>query len=340
MSTANLFDRIVQETAKLASTPADSIPLSKGRLKRWADLATFWETQPNIFHNHFYEAIYHIAYGRYSRAAAPVRPLLSLIEDALVDDADAHSVWKKRKSFSKAFDLVSDKIGDAICHRKHWKSDCVRRYVDDKLYELLIYHNKPVPELTLKLSRDRKAFLSIRNRVENFSYCTRFEELIKLLVPDCHKWSRHQWHNEKFIFAQIKAIHGIDFTQHINDFDALVIMYQHKAEGLPYYQNLFSIHTLPVSIATAIWPDDFEKTLCKQFNIACTVKPYLAKNGEFHDKNPINPHNLINSWGVHQIISWYDSKSYPLSKATKSNLLLINLGLHPWVTRHTQNATA
>lgn len=329
MSTANLFDRIVQETAKLASTPADSIPLSKGRLKRWADLAAYLETHPNTFPNLFYEAIFHITRGRYSHASASVKPLLAYIEEALLNDADALSEWKRTNTFKEAFSLVTSGIYNVPYRKQRWKSGVMRDFVECRLYSLLFYRNKPVPTLTLKRSRNRRAYMSIVKQLEIQSSCSRFMEIMELLIPDCRNWSAYQWTSEAYIFSQIKAAHGIDYSEDIMEFDKMMAMFRYKLEGIPYYRYLFALKVLPSSIAAIIWPDGIEKNICKQFNIACRAHPHMDLEGNIRPFDPINPQSMINSWAYNQMETWRENKSYKLSSTVRSNMLNIALGNHP-----------
>lgn len=327
-----LFDRLVSETQKLSPAPIGSI--SKDPLKRWTDLAAHWKAHPEVFPDCFYETIFHIGRCRYSRATAAVKPLLCLIEEAILNDMDALSTWKKDKAFTEAFYAVSNTFDGVPYSRQRWKSTALRDYVWDKLYEEIIYRDRPLPAFTVKTVLSRKTYLSLRNQLLNHSGCTRFEELIQLLVPGCHKWTRSQWRNEKFIFAQIEAIHGVDFSKHIHDFDKLVVMFRNKAEHLPYYKNLFSIKTLSTSIATAIWPNDTEKEIIKQFNIACTVRPRLYQ-GQFRRLDPVNPLNMANSWAFQQLSEWRSNRKL-VRNNTRSNLMEVAVGNHPWVVKARQ----
>jgi len=329
MATTNLFDRIVEETAKLASIPADNIPLSKGRLKRWTDLAAYWETQPNSFPNLFYEAIFHIARGRYSHASASVKPLLALIEEALLNDVDALSQWRRINAFKDAFSLVTIDIHHVPYSKQRWKSSVMRDFVECRLYALLIYRNSPIPMLTLKLSRNRRAYMSIVKQLEIQSPYTRFVEIMELLVPGCHNWSTYQWTSEAYIFSQIQAAHGIDYSKNIVEFDKMMTMFRYKLEGIPYYRNLFSIKLLPSSIAAIIWPDGIEKNICKQFSTACRVHPYMALGGGISSFDPIIPQNMVKSWAFNQMEAWRKNNSYKLSRTVRGNMLNIALGNHP-----------
>lgn len=326
-----LFDRLVAETQKLSPAPIATI--SKDQSTRWHDLATHWKAHPDVFQGLFYEAVFHIGRCRYSRAKVAVKPLLNLVEEAILNDMDALSAWKKDEVFINAFYAVSNTFDLVPYSKQRWKSNAIREYAWDKLYEEIFYRDCPLPTLTVKAALSRKAYLPLRDRLLNHSNCIRFEELIELLVPNCHKWSRSQWRNEKFIFTQIKRIHGIDFSTHLRDFDRLVSMFKHRAEHLPYYMDLFSIKMLPASIVDAIWPNGMEKEICKQFNFACNAKPYLLKDGNISTYSPTNPFNLQSSWAFKQITSWYQNKTFRISDATRSNLLLIHLGDHPWVVR-------
>jgi len=333
----SIFDRLVQETAALASTPVNCIPLSKGRLKRWTDLANYWAAQPNVFPDLFYEVIFHIARGRYSHSAASVKPLLAHIEEALLNDTDALSEWRCIKAFKDAFSLVTIDIRHAPLR---WKSNVMRDFVERRLYSLLIYRNSPIPTLTLKLSRNHRAYKSLVRQLEIQSAYTRFIEIMDLLVPDCHKWSAYQWTSEKYIFSQIQAVHGIDYSKNPTEFDKMMTMFRYKLEGIPYYRDLFSIKILPSSIATIIWPDGMEKDICKQFNIACRVRPYVSLEGILDVSNLLAPQNILDSWAYNQMETWRETKSYKLSNSVLSNMLNIALGNHPRLIREAARLTA
>ena len=336
-STLSLFDRLVMETHKLL--PAPIAQLSKGHLKRWDDLAAHWEAYPAIFPNLFFEAIFHIARNRYSKASDATKPLLSAIVEAMLTDSAALSVWKKRTSFRLAYSKVSSGIKLLPDSKQRWKTVSMRCYASTRLHMLLMYNATPLPELTLKTIVKGGIYWKIRKQLEIQSDFARFEELIELLVPDCRKWSPAQWTSEKYIFSRIKAAHGVDFSQDHDAFDALVRLYQFKAEGIPYYRTLFCITDMAPSIAHAIWPVDMEKEICRQFNYACNVNPYFRyRSAKFF--NPLAPKNIAGSWAFKQMGIWRKATPCKISKKTQSKMLMIGLGLHPWVEKQKQDEAA
>lgn len=327
----NLFNRLVIETKKLSTAPIPT--LSRGRLKRWTDLADFWEANPATFPNLFYEAIFHIARDRHSMASVTLKPMLHLIEEAILTDLDALGVWRERHDFRCAFGSVIHGIYDAPYSSQRWKSNAIRHFIENKLRVLIMYRGKPLPQLNLKLIRNRRAYWSVRKQLEARSVYARFVEFMELLVPNCCRWTLGQWTSEKYIFSQIKAVHGIDFAQHVADFDSLFFLFKNKSEGLPYYKNLFSIRNIPASIANAIWGANMEREICEQFNIACTVKPRLHQ-GKFYKFDCIYPQNMVKSWAFQQMSVWYKTKPNLLTSTARSNLMNIGLGNHPWCVTH------
>lgn len=326
-----LFDRLVAETQKFSPTPIG--PISKGQLKRWNDLAAHWKANYTAFPNLFHEVIFHIARGRYSRASTTVKPLLRLIEEALLNDPDALRTWRTNPSFKISFMTVINEINNS----KRWQSPAMCNFVKARLRVLLLYRDRTSPQLTYAMTQKRSDYRYACYQMEAQATYTHFIELIHLLVPDSQSWKPSQWLNEKLIFSQIYAIHGIDFSQHINDFTALVSLYRNKAERIPYYKNLFLITNLSTSIARAIWPVDMEEELVKQFNIACRVRPSLYQ-GQFSSYDPINPFNMVNSWVFRQLNEWRSNGNL-VNKTVRSNFMQIALGNHPWVVKARQNGT-
>lgn len=326
-TTSTLFDRLVSETAHLSPTPVPA--LSRDRLKRWTDLADFWKAEHTSFTNLFYEVIFHIARDRYSLATSNMKPLLRLIEEALLTEPEALSSWRQHPSFKTAFAAVLKGMHSG----QRWKSLAMRSFVQNKLRMLLFYREKSPTELTLAIASNRWAQRDVLCWLKAQATCSRFEELIHLLVPDSRQWKHRQWISETFIFSQIQAIHGVNFAQHLNDFDALVYLFRNRAEGLPYYKALFLIQDLPASIASVIWPVDMEKDICKQFRIFCNVKPSQCYQYTRY-KDPLAPSKVSKSWAFQQLEAWRKNQSYPISDKTKSNLLYIGLGYHPRNVKH------
>ena len=336
MSTTNLFNRIVQETAKLASTPVDSIALSKGRLKRWIDLSAFWEAHSELFRNVFYDAFYHIVMGKHSYGSKPRLCLICLVEEVLLTDAEAVRSWTSQsRAFYRAFEYIKETISQGSRKKRYWNSLIMQEYVLERFRYLLIFRDAPIPQMTLKIAKDSRSMYHFTNQLEVKSVYTRFEEFIELLVPDCRQWSPKQWRSEKFSFSPIQSIHGFDFTDHIEDFDSLAYLYRRKAEGLPYYKTLFSIKSLPDSIAKALWPNGIEKEIIKQFNIACRVSPRLYQN-QFRSSDPINPLNMANSWAFQHLTEWRSNRDL-VNSNVRSNIMQVALGNHPWVVKARQN---
>lgn len=328
----NLYNEIVKTTAAMASVSETSIPSSKGYLKRWTNLSDFWTSKPEIFDDIFYKAIAHIATGRYPDNSRTLKPLLALIEKAILTDSSVLCAWRRNKVFSYAFKRVTD----VLRYRRH-HSSIIYQFSTDRLYSLTFYRDefcRPVDLATDSYLEIKRAtsIACVRRRFENFT------EIIHVLIPDAQNWNAHQWTSEKHIFAAIKSVHGIDYTKDADAFDRIISMMKHKLNSQPYYYELFRIKHLPSSMAEAIWPENIIKELSKQLLIASNVNPIITNGSYRPDIDSVAPSVVNTSWAYQILVSHI--KSRELSKAVTDNLMYFGWGEHPHIIRGKQRAAA
>ena len=178
----NLFNQLVSETAKLAKIPIESIPISRGCKKRWSDLAAFWATLPNIFSDTFRAALFHIARGTYPRIDPCLKPLIALVEKAILEDADALSVWRHLQDFDTDFFRVTHAINETNTSRR-WKSDAMRRFIYCRLYVITLFRDeigKPIDLATMTYWQINRAKLIAEIAHDYYSFRT----IIQTLIPD------------------------------------------------------------------------------------------------------------------------------------------------------------
>ena len=326
----NLYNEIVKTTAVMASVSETSIPSSKGCLKRWNLLFDFWYDNPDVFGEVFYNAVAHIATGRYPKNSRASKPLLTLVEKAILSEKEALRAWRKDGAYIYDFARV-------VLMLRNRKDSSVRRFALDRLYALTFHReefDKPINLATSSLRQIRKAQAKacVRNGYENFI------KSINALIPESTTWATRQWTSEKHIFAAIKSVHGIDYNEDTDAFDRLISMMKHKINGQPYYYELFRIKRLPASIAAVIWPENIVKELSKQLLIASNVKPIITNGSYRPDIDSVAPSVVNTSWAYQILVSHI--KSRELSKAVTDNLMYFGWGEHPHIIRGKQRAAA
>lgn len=320
----DFFPALLTLTAEKAGVPESAIPVSKGVRKRWLSLADFWKSHPSIFSNVFFLALHHIALGHYPNGSAPLAKLLELIEQAILFDPQALSVWRTHDVFSISFNQVIAIIQSA----RRQRSKSIRRFTYCRLYLHTFYREDLAGTFNLataspKEFRKAKAIACIKHDA------TVFEKIITTLVPSAQNWTSTQWVSESHIFACIKALHGVDYAANPREFDLLCTMLKEKDTGGSYCRSLFLIKNIPSSMATCIWPQNLEAEVCKQFRAISMSKPRMVDGNYLPAFDGAAPANVSTSWAFRQLEIWRKNASKYISASMRSKMLKFALGDHP-----------
>lgn len=328
----NLYNEIVKATAAMASVSKDSIPTSKGCLKRWTNLSDFWTSKPEIFNDVFYKAIVHIATGRYPNGSKNLKQLLALVENAILFEAEALRAWRRNKAFSDAFKCVKC----MICRRNRHCSE-IRQFTIDRLYCLTFYRDEFRNEIDYSIIsyheiKRAKAMDCVRRRYKDFL------TFIHSFIPDSETWSVEQLTSEKHILNVFKTVHGGDYADDLGAFSLLFNMMSDKYKEKPYYKHLFRIKDLEPSMVAVIWPENIEKEISKQLLLASKKKPVIVNGDYCPDIDSVAPSVVNSSWAFGFLQSKLMERK--LSRATRKQLLRFAMNIHPWVARENDRAAA
>lgn len=329
---SNIFERIVDTTAAMASVDKTSIPSSKGKWKRWTNLSYFWSSKPEIFDDVFYKAIAHIATGRYPKNSSNLKPLLTLVEEAILFNGEALRAWRRCKAFREAFRCVTGMI-----RRRNRHCSEIRQFVIDRLHCLTFYRDEFRNEIDYSISSNRevkraKAMDCVRRRYANFT------TFIHTFIPESENWSADQLTSEKRIFSAFKAVHGVDYANNLDDFSILFDMMNVKFNGRPYHMHLFRIKDLEPSMVEAIWPENIVKELSKQLIHASNKMPVII-DGEYRpDIDSVAPAVVNSSWAYRMLASCGEKRKF--TKAVRDSLLYFGWGDHPRIVKEKQRAAA
>lgn len=327
---SNIFERIVDTTAAMASVDKASIPLSKGSLKRWITLSDFWSSRPDIFNKVFYNAIMHIATGRYPNNSSTLKPLLVLVEEAILYETDALRAWKSDKEFSYEYDCVEY---DVYTRRRL----AVRNFAIFRLRSLTIHREEFCESIDIA-SATWKEINKAREKARSRRWYENFRQMMLMFIPDAKNWNARQWTSEREIFNAFKKVHGIDFSQEPISFMVLVVMMDCKMNGRSYYRHLFRIKHLPDSMAAIIWPKNIIKELSKQLLNASRAKPILKNGVYLPDCDSVAPAVVNSSWAYRMLAACDEKRKF--TKAVRDSLLYFGWGYHPRIVKEKQRAAA
>lgn len=328
-----LFEQITTKTAEMASVSVEELDISRGHKKRWYSISIAWIDDPDVFGDIFYKALAHIAFGRYPRQCKDMKPLLALVEKAILTEADALNSWRNLQPFSDAFDKVLARL--RTLRRRSCYS--VYHFAICRFFMRTVYRDdfcKPLNLVTASFKEIKRAqsIACVKNEHD------RFKEVIKMLIPKASKWTDAQWVSEKHIFSAFKTVHGVDYFNDILEFDCLITMLKNKLNDVPYYRDLFRIKNMNKAMAGAIWNKDINKEISKQLIFISSVRPHGEFGKHFCYPDSTDPAVITSSWAFKQLTKWRDERSYPLSDTVRSNMMLLGMGEHPFLVKELQKS--
>lgn len=306
-----LFEEIVSMSAELASVDEADIQLSRGRIKRWTSIATFWETKPQLFEDVFYNAMKHIATGRYPSGSSSMKELCELVETALTSEKDALNGWRKMPDFNDGMNKMRGYF------EMYQGCQCIYEFMRNR-FNLRIFYREEIGKEIDILSCTVKGFKRAQYIAKIRNDCDCFGQALRLLVPGADQWSLSQWTSQKNIFDAIKNEYGIDYEKGPEQFEHLMEMMIKKLSGKPYQRELFQIKDIPDAMATVIWPQDMVKELSKQLILISQTRPHYVTVDDVKD-----------SWAYGKLS---EDRTH-LSDKVKGHLLNFGLGTHPYLLR-------
>lgn len=100
------------------------------------------------------------------------------------------------------------------------------------------------------------------------SYMRTYKKSVYLLLPEAKQWDDEQWLDDENITRALHKKYGVDYAQSWNDYDALISLIQENTPGEKseaFYQCVYSISNMPLSIAQVIWPKNTVRKLTTLF---------------------------------------------------------------------------
>ena len=219
------FERIFKKSSKVLLSRPYRMCRYNGFQHCWKDIVEVWDKrEPKTSYLLFYAVIYRVAWGSYPEKISDrgLRELLILIEEAILEEGYAYTMWAKEPSFQAALNAVRDTAlissPDCIC-----KSEWFGRYIYASAY----------CRIGLKNRSAKAPFDGLRvEDVELFSTVARaraipsiFEGAIKQMVPEAVSWTKGEWLDEVFILQEVQRVLGVEQIPDYLALDAKIDIY-------------------------------------------------------------------------------------------------------------------
>lgn len=307
------FEKMLSETISVYNLTEKSAQCSKGKKKRWADLALLWRANANSpgYDEVFLPALHKICWGFYPDGTdiEKMGCLLSLVEEELLRDGPAFNMWKSNHDYRISFSDVSC-LHKALKHRgPRCHSHITRNYISCYMWFNVVYKRKDPPQIDVAYVSTNSIFSARKHGQIKFGCCG-FEEVIQQLVPPSINWSRAQWADDRNIFRYLKKTYGIDYMQHPEAFDKLYIFLISKwffnvTDCIKY---ILPITVMSYSLAQFIWPENTQEQIEDMFLKACSrAKAVKNRETRFERKTTFSYETIKKSWLYDQILQWLNN---------------------------------
>lgn len=332
MSDDECFAWLYALTMSVYDLDANDNPCSKGRIKRWSDLANIWgryaeiRGEPNLF----VLAIYKIHWGVYPKnnpASIPIE-MVEAVENALLIDGESYSGWKRNQYFRDAFERIADwsyQLGNGL-KRPLWHA----RYIRNRTWLRIIY--KQVAPGAIDLSHFKwREFTANKKHANIFSECNGYEMIVSRLLPEALTWQDAQWSNENLLRRRLEDKLNVDATVYSKEFDNIIDFLRE----LWYYEEtsvvqLLSIKNMPDALMEAIWPVNTQREvtnlLCLAYSRVKSAHTYLGKyNMRVHG---CTREKLRESWIYNRCKAWvYNGELADAAPRTSKIVFEIDSGI-------------
>lgn len=283
MSEDECFVWLYALTMSVYDIEAKENPCSKGRVKRWSDLANIWgrcaevRGEPNLFAL----AIYKIHWGVYPNNIPESIPIdmVEAVEDALLQDGESYSGWKRNQYYRDAFESVVDwsyQPGNGW-NRPLWHS----HYIRNRTWLRIVY--KQVAPRAIDLSHfEWREFTATKKHANIYHECKGYEMIVSRLLPEALTWQDAQWSDEHLLRRKLKSKLNVDATVYSKEFDHIIDF----LKELWYYKEtsvvrLLSIKNMPDALMEAIWPvhtqHEVTNLLCLAYSRVKSAHTFLGK---------------------------------------------------------------
>lgn len=303
------FQQALQATVNVYGLSKDRISLSKGRIKRWSDLASLWYTSQPVAIDVFYLALHYIHWGIYPECdiSEETSNLLSLVERELLSCGDAFTAWKKNARYRAAFSKVvrssqADKKRGPISHTRAFG-----RYLISRTWYEVVYKRHSPPVIDPLSSKHTIHSICVHAQIQ--ANCCGFEQIIKRLIPASAQWSRAQWSNDLNIYSNLKKLYGFKLNIYSTEFDNLIwLLYAvWYLNNQPYIDAAISIKNMPYKLAEKIWPGDTQREIEKIFLLAYSRCKSVETRSKFSGRriySNFSYSDLKSSWLFRFVSNW------------------------------------
>lgn len=185
------FARIFKKSVKVLCCRPDRPCRYYGFQHCWKDIVEAWdEHEPETSYRLFYVVIYRIAWSKYPVPINDrnVRELLALIEEAILEEGYAYTMWAKEPSFQAALTAVRD---TALISSPHCicKSEWFGKYIYAGAYCRIGLKNRVAKEPFDGLRVEDVEMFATVSRARAIPVI--FREAIKHMVPAAVNWTRN-----------------------------------------------------------------------------------------------------------------------------------------------------
>lgn len=329
-----LFYWLYSTTMAIYNLDPKTHPCSKGKVKRWTDLADLWDScaEANNELDMFMLAMHKIHWGVLPKNCPSNIPVdvIDAIADELLKNSSAYRGWKKSPSFDNALDFVIYQTRPIGTRAPKQRSSWYLKYVRRRTLLSIVYKNTPPPIIDLSNTSYRE-YRSAKKHASIFADVKNYESVIINLIPEASQWDANQWCNEKLLYKKFKAHYGLDIASHSRDFDSLItFLISLWCRNKKSMNPLLLIEDIPDTMMYAIWPQstktEVSNLLSTAYRCAKATSSFLKTRPNFYSHCTYE--NLKTSWLYKRCLNWVQAKDYDgLAPKTKSIVFELSINL-------------
>ena len=262
-------------------------PYSKGRIKRWNDLANIWGScaevrdEPNLFTL----ALHRIHRGVDSTdfpERLPVQ-MVDEVEKALLQDGECFKGWKSNDYYRDAFDSLTYQYRLGGRHSLARRLDWYLRYLRNRTWLYVAYKGKLPPTVDLA-HYTRAEFVSAKKHATIFAEYHNYKAVISKLIPEAAMWDESQWLDERLLRKSLKLLYGVTLRDFSEEMDQIITflmeLWCYRTTSI---NKLLSITSMPDSLMNVIWPGSTQREvtnlLCLAYSRVKSAHTYLGRYG-------------------------------------------------------------
>jgi len=255
----------------------------------------------------FLEAVHRIMWNIPSKYNRPqYERIVEATIKELESDGEAFAVWDSYESFKTVYKIIVGSIIPSTkeeVHLYHSVTHCI--FIRDKTAWKIRYSKTNYREAEENLQKD----------------ITSYTDAIKKIVPTAASWSEEYWYDENHILDEIHKLYGIDYRDHIDDYDKLLQMLINSdrielKDSVKEAWFACNISTLPYSLAQVIWPVRTKNKIIKMMRLAieevklsdAEISQGYKKSDRFLIVGDFERSKLFESWIYKLLNTWvYDT---------------------------------